>query len=156
MPTTMNLPGSITWNGAPSPSRFSLPLEASFYSSESLDEGVDSATPIRSEDIHLVPKVIRDFIVAVRNIKLYPPGSKSIVGVIRQSKKSLDQILAHIEKPEAEASWLSYHLDRIHLHSDTGLAYTRQLNLAERDLALSLRGPALGKRTVGLSFEIRF
>jgi len=49
--------------------------------------------PLNSENIALVPKFIRDFMVAVRNIKLYPPGSKSIIGVISQTKASLDQIL---------------------------------------------------------------
>ncbi len=66
------------------------------------------------------------------------------------------EILAHIEQPKAQESWLSQHLDRIHVHRKAGLAYTRPLSLADRDLELSLRGPALDKKTLGLSFEIRF
>jgi hypothetical protein len=73
-----------------------------------------------------------------------------------QSRRRSVEILAHIDQPEAEESWLSHHLARIHLHGKTGLEYTRPLSLAERDLELSLRGPALGRKSLGLSFEIRF
>ena len=67
--------------------------EASYYSHEELTEGMSTDAPIRTEDIPLIPKVMRDFMVAVRNIKLYPPGSKSIINVTHQSKKSFDKIL---------------------------------------------------------------
>jgi hypothetical protein len=73
-----------------------------------------------------------------------------------QSRRRSAEILAHTEQPEAQSSWLSHHLERIHLHRRTGLAYTRPLRLAERDLEFSLRGPALGPKRVGLSFEISF
>ena len=66
------------------------------------------------------------------------------------------EILAHIEQPEAQQSWLSHHLDRIQFHKKSGLAYTQPLSLADHDLEFSLRGPALNKKTLGLSFEIRF
>ena len=66
------------------------------------------------------------------------------------------EILAHIERPEAQQSWLSHHLDRIHVHRKSGIAYTRPLSLADHDFELSLRGPALNKKTLGLAFEIRF
>ena len=66
------------------------------------------------------------------------------------------EILAQVEQPEAEATWLSHHLDRVRFHKKAGLAYTRPLNLAERDFELSLCGPALDRKRVGLSLEIRF
>jgi len=66
------------------------------------------------------------------------------------------EILAHVEKPEGNESWLSHHLDRIHFNKKTGLAYTRPLSLAHHDLQVSVRGPALDRKTVGLSLEIRF
>jgi diguanylate cyclase (GGDEF)-like protein len=69
--------------------------EAPSYSDDSQEEGLVSDVPINPEDAALVPKVIRDFLVAVRNIKLYPPGSKSIIGVISQAKTSLDRILVN-------------------------------------------------------------
>jgi hypothetical protein len=73
-----------------------------------------------------------------------------------QSRRTSAEILAHIDQPEAQKSWLSLHLDRIHFHRKTGLAYTHSLALPERDLELSLRGPALGRKSLGLSLEIRF
>ena len=73
-----------------------------------------------------------------------------------KSRRSSAEILAHIDQPEAETGWLDHHLDRIHFHRKTGLAYTRPLALAERDLELSLRGPALSRKRFGLSVEIRF
>ena len=83
-------------------------------------------------------------------------GEDEAAPSLEKSHRRSAEILAHMDQPEAEASWLSHHLDRIHFHSKTGLAYTRPLAVAERDLELSLRGPALGKKRVGLSFEIRF
>ena len=71
--------------------------EAATYTGDSKSEGLDTGEPIRPEDIAFVPRVIRDFMVAVRNIKLYPPGSKSIVGVIGQSLQSLETILTNNE-----------------------------------------------------------
>ncbi len=83
-------------------------------------------------------------------------GEEEGVPSPEQSRLRSVEILAHIEQPEAQKSWLSHHLDRIHVHRKAGLAYTRSLSLAERDLELSLRGPALGKKSLGFSFEIRF
>ena len=83
-------------------------------------------------------------------------GKEEATSSPEQSIRRSVEILAHIEQPEAQKSWLSHHLDRIHVHRKAGLAYTRSLSLAERDLELSLRGPALGKKSLGFSFEIRF
>ncbi|UCH23343.1 MAG: diguanylate cyclase [Deltaproteobacteria bacterium] len=71
--------------------------EAAYYANEELSEGLSTDAPIRPEDVPLIPKVMRDFMVAVRNIKLYPPGSKSIISVTGQSKKTFDQILQNNE-----------------------------------------------------------
>lgn len=80
-----------------------------------------------------------------------------------QSRRSSAEILAHMEQPEAEESWLSYHLHRIHVHDEAGLAYTRPLRLADRHVELSLRGPARptpkgmpGGLQLGISVEVRF
>jgi hypothetical protein len=73
-----------------------------------------------------------------------------------QPRRRSAEILAHIEQPEREKGWLSHHLDRIHLHRKAGIAYTRPLSLADRDLELSFSGPALDKKTLGLALEIRF
>ena len=71
--------------------------EASLYTGAGAGESGTTHVPIRPDDVLLIPKVIRDFMVAVRNIKLYPPGSKSIIGVIAQSQESLERIFKHNE-----------------------------------------------------------
>ena len=83
-------------------------------------------------------------------------GEEEETTSLEQQRRRSIEILEHIEKPEREQSWLSHHLDRIHFHRKAGLAYTQPLSLADHDLELSLRGPALGPRRLGLSFEIRF
>ncbi len=83
-------------------------------------------------------------------------GEEEVVPSPKQSLLRSVEILAHIEQPEAQKSWLSHHLDRIHVHRKSGIAYTRPLSLARHDLELSLRGPALNEKSLGLSFEIRF
>jgi len=72
--------------------------ETPSYSDESRENGPGTGVTLNPEDAALVPKVLRDFLVAVRNIKLYPPGSKSILGVISKAKASLDQFLANNKK----------------------------------------------------------
>ena len=83
-------------------------------------------------------------------------GEEEAMPSPEQSRLRSVEILAHIEQPEAEESWLSHHLNRVHVHHKAGLAYTRSLSLAEHDLELSLRGPALDSKSLGFSFEIRF
>jgi hypothetical protein len=73
-----------------------------------------------------------------------------------ESRRRSAEILAHIDQRDAETSWFNRHLDRIQVHRKAGLAYTQPVALAERDLELSVRGPALGKKRFGLTFEIRF
>ncbi|MGA1871323.1 MAG: diguanylate cyclase [bacterium] len=51
--------------------------------------------PLNPKDLEYMPDLIRNFIVAVRNINLYPAGSDSIVKVIRQFKSTVDRILAN-------------------------------------------------------------
>ena len=67
------------------------------------------------------------------------------------------EILDHIDRPGPGKSWLSFHLERIAVHKKAGLAYTRRLDLGERGVSFSVRGPAMGrKKRVGLSVELRF
>lgn len=66
------------------------------------------------------------------------------------------EILAQVDQPPAEKGWLAHHLDRIHIHRKSGLAYSRPLAIGEQDLELRVLGPAMGRKRVGLSFEIRF
>lgn len=71
--------------------------EARLYSEETDESAVGGDEPLQSEDVHLLPGVLRDLVIAVRNIKLYPPGSKTVANVIAQSKSSLDRILVENE-----------------------------------------------------------
>ena len=68
--------------------------EAVAYTVEAPGETTEVDVPLKTEDLKRVPEIIRDFMVAVRNFKLYPPGSKSIEMINQQFKASLDQILS--------------------------------------------------------------
>jgi len=67
--------------------------EAIEYTVDAPGEATEVDIPLKPEDFKRIPEIIRDFMVAVRNIKLYPPGSKSIVKINRQFKASLESVL---------------------------------------------------------------
>jgi diguanylate cyclase (GGDEF)-like protein len=67
--------------------------EAVGYTVDAPGEGTELDIPLKPEDFKRIPEIIRDFMVAVRNFKLYPPGSKSIVKINRQFKASLESVL---------------------------------------------------------------
>ena len=67
--------------------------EALGYTVDAPGEGTEVDIPLKPEDFKRIPEIIRDFMVAVRNIKLYPPGSKSIIKINRQFKASLESVL---------------------------------------------------------------
>ncbi len=67
--------------------------EAIAYTVDAPGEATEVDIPLKPEDFKCIPEIIRDFMVAVRNIKLYPPGSKSIVKIYRQFKASLESVL---------------------------------------------------------------
>jgi hypothetical protein len=68
------------------------------------------------------------------------------------------EILAHMDQPEGDRSWLSHHLDRVHLHKRSGLEYRRPLNIGQREIELRVRAPGLKlkRKRLGMSFEVRF
>jgi diguanylate cyclase (GGDEF)-like protein len=67
--------------------------EAIAYTVDAPGLATEVDIPLKPEDFKRIPEIIRDFMVAVRNIKLYPPGSKSIVQINRQFKASLESVL---------------------------------------------------------------
>ncbi len=69
------------------------PSEAASYTVDKSGEGLSAYTPLGQDDFQNIPKIMRDLMVAARNIKLYPAGSKSIVNIRQQLKSSIDQIL---------------------------------------------------------------
>ena len=81
--------------------KFSV-AEAAAYTLEMPVDGNDSDTefdvPLKPEDMKNIPNVIRDFMVAIRNIKLYPPGSKSIIKINQQLMDAINQVLDNNER----------------------------------------------------------
>ena len=69
------------------------PSEAAAYTINKSDEGLSAYTPLNPDDFQNIPNIMRNLMVAARNIKLYPAGSKSIVNIRRKLKSSIDQIL---------------------------------------------------------------
>jgi diguanylate cyclase (GGDEF)-like protein len=73
------------------------PAEAVSYQVDKPGEGLSAYTPLDPDDLPNIPDVMRDLMVAARNIGLYPAGSNSIVNIRRQLKSSIDQILTKNE-----------------------------------------------------------
>ena len=73
------------------------PSEAASYTVNKSDEGLSAYTPLDPDDFRNIPGVMRNLMVAARNIGLYPAGSKSIVNIVQQLKSSIDQILSKNE-----------------------------------------------------------
>jgi hypothetical protein len=66
-------------------------------------------------------------------------------------------VLAHVDRERVDSSWLTGHLNRMHLHQQRGFAYTQAFDKGEKGLELNVHGPAVGsKRAFGLGIELRF
>ncbi len=71
--------------------------EALYYTVETPVESAVAEVPLTSDDLKRIPKFLRLFMVALRNIRLYPPGSKSIENANDQVMRILDVILRNNE-----------------------------------------------------------
>jgi len=71
--------------------------EAASYQIKESGEGLSAYPPLDQEDLRKIPDVMRDLMVAARNIGLYPAGSNSIINIMRQLKASVDEILINNE-----------------------------------------------------------
>jgi hypothetical protein len=71
------------------------PGEALYYTVETPVESAVVEVPLKSDDLDRIPKFLRFFMVALRNVRLYPSGSKSIVNANNQLKRVIDRILAN-------------------------------------------------------------
>ena len=69
------------------------PEEAVNYTGEKLEDTVPEETPLDSTSLSEIPGVIRVLLTTIRNIKLYPPGSKAIVTSTQQLQEAIDKIL---------------------------------------------------------------
>jgi diguanylate cyclase (GGDEF)-like protein len=67
--------------------------EAIRYTAEEPAEATGVDVPLDADSLARVPHMIREFMIAIRNIKLYPPGSKPVIGVTKKLKTSIDGIL---------------------------------------------------------------
>jgi HEAT repeat protein len=67
--------------------------EALYYTVETPVESAVAEVPLKADDLNRVQKFLRLFMVALRSIRLYPPGSKSIENANRQVIRVVDLIL---------------------------------------------------------------
>jgi diguanylate cyclase (GGDEF)-like protein len=74
------------------------PEEAAHYTGERPRDKSPAELPIDPASLVHVPAVLRSLLLAVRNVKLYPPGSKAIRVAHEQAREAIDKFL---EKNEA-------------------------------------------------------
>jgi diguanylate cyclase (GGDEF)-like protein len=67
--------------------------EAVLYTAEVPAEITGADVPLDADGLARVPHMIREFMIAVRNIKLYPPGSRPVIDVTQKLKTRIDGIL---------------------------------------------------------------
>lgn len=147
--------------------------EATEYTVDAFGEGAEVDIPLKPEDFKRIPEIIRDFMVAVRNIKLYPPGSKSIVKINRQFKASLESVLKNNDtlnivqvKNSILINGQKVDVSEFKLVTDTflkllnrvelkGIAFHSGLTEKELEVLLQALGNT-GKKTFGAGFWEKF
>ncbi|MBW2240117.1 MAG: hypothetical protein JRF39_14070, partial [Deltaproteobacteria bacterium] len=72
--------------------------EALYYTGEKLPDAVPEDIPLDPASISQIPGVIHALLTAVRNIKLYPPGSSAVVSATKKLKESIFEILIDNER----------------------------------------------------------
>ncbi|MGD8371400.1 MAG: diguanylate cyclase [Syntrophobacterales bacterium] len=65
--------------------------EAIYYTGKRTTEAAPEVSPLDKDSLPLIPTVLRSLLLVVRNLKLYPPGSKAIVTANRQVKEVIDK-----------------------------------------------------------------
>ncbi len=71
--------------------------EAVGYSGESPLQARPQELPLDPDSIQQVPGILRRMLLAVRNVKLYPPGSRPILVANEQIKEAIDRVLDRCE-----------------------------------------------------------
>jgi diguanylate cyclase (GGDEF)-like protein len=71
--------------------------EAVYYTAERSAEAAPETIPLDQDSLPLIPTVLRSMLLVVRNMNLYPPGSKAIVTANQQLKEVIDEFLAKNE-----------------------------------------------------------
>lgn len=72
--------------------------EAINYTGDKVEDTVPEDAPLDPASLSQIPEIIRALLTSVRNIKLYPPGSKAIVSSTQQLKEAINKILADNER----------------------------------------------------------
>jgi diguanylate cyclase (GGDEF)-like protein len=70
-----------------------MPTEAVRYLSGGPAEVKPKEAPLDEESAARIPSLLRQLLLAVRNIRLYPPGSRSVIIANQQAKDAIDMIL---------------------------------------------------------------
>ena len=63
------------------------------------------------------------------------------------------EIISQVEKPDSRESWFRTH---IRIRKKRGIEYRRPLVVGKREVRLSIYGPLISKKRLGLGFEVRF
>jgi len=72
--------------------------EAINYTGDKVEDTVPEDAPLDPASLSQIPEIIRALLTSVRNIKLYPPGSKAIVSSTQQLTEAINKILADNER----------------------------------------------------------
>jgi diguanylate cyclase (GGDEF)-like protein len=73
------------------------PEEAAGYAREVFEEPLETETPLQSESIPYIPKVLRAIMTAIRTIQLYPSESSRSAEAMDEVRQLLNAVLAHNE-----------------------------------------------------------
>jgi hypothetical protein len=73
-----------------------------------------------------------------------------------RQRRSAAVILSSLDEPRERESWLSDQMRYVHMNRKSGLVYERDLVRGEHPVEFQVRAPALGRKRVGLSIELRF
>jgi diguanylate cyclase (GGDEF)-like protein len=71
--------------------------EAIYYTGEGMAEAVPKELPLDPNSLALIPNLFRTLLLAVRNAKLYPPGSRTIVIAYDNAVEAMAKVLANTE-----------------------------------------------------------
>ncbi|MGD8688038.1 MAG: HEAT repeat domain-containing protein, partial [Syntrophobacterales bacterium] len=72
--------------------------EAINYTGDKVEDTIPEDAPLDPASLSQIPEIIRTLLTSVRNIKLYPPGSKAIVSSSQQLSEAINKILANNER----------------------------------------------------------
>jgi hypothetical protein len=83
---------------------------------------------------------------------LLPHAASASDPEVREKPRRATEIIAPVEDRLAEPSWTSH----IHIKKKHGLEFKRTLNVGDRPVILSVHGPLIRHKRLGLGFEFKF